>query len=84
MADGKIKVKIVDPNRIVFEGEADYVMAPGRKHTLGILPGHTPMFAELVAGDLYIAGENEQAMPIQSGILKVRADEVTILIGIDG
>jgi F-type H+-transporting ATPase subunit epsilon len=84
MADATVKVKIVDPNKILFEGEADYIMAPGKHSTLGILPGHTPMFAELVAGDLYIAGANEQVFQIQSGILKVRADEITILIGIDG
>jgi F0F1-type ATP synthase epsilon subunit len=38
------------------------------------------MFAELVRGDLYIGGEEEQLISLESGILKVRADEVTILI----
>jgi F-type H+-transporting ATPase subunit epsilon len=84
MADKpQVKVKIIDPNQILFEGAADYVMAPGKKGTLGILPGHTSMFAELVEGDLYLAGEHEQVFQIKSGILKVRSDEVTILIGID-
>jgi F-type H+-transporting ATPase subunit epsilon len=82
MADSVIKVKIIDPNRVVFEGEAEYVLAPGRKGTLGIMPGHTPMFAELVAGDLYISKPSEQVMQIDSGILKIRGDEATILIGL--
>ena len=78
-----LRVRIIDPNKLVFEGEADYVMGPGKKGTLGIMPGHTPMFAELVKGDLYIAGSNEQVISIEAGILKVRGDDVTILIGIE-
>ncbi|HSI20663.1 MAG TPA: hypothetical protein VLA04_03070 [Verrucomicrobiae bacterium] len=77
-----LKVKIVDPNKVVFEGEAEYVMAPGKKGTLGLMPSHTPMFAELTKGDLYISKPNEQVMPIDSGILKIRGDEVIILIGL--
>lgn len=84
MADAHVTVKIIDPNKVVFEGQSEYVLAPGKTATLGILPGHTPFFAELVAGDLYIAGPPEQVFPIESGILKVRADEVTILIGLGG
>lgn len=77
-----LKVKIIDPNKVVFDGEAEYVLAPGKKVTLGIMPGHTPMFAELGAGDLYVAGADEQVLQIDSGMLKVRGDEVTILIGL--
>jgi F-type H+-transporting ATPase subunit epsilon len=77
-----LKVKVIDPNKLVFEGEADYVIVPGPKGNLGIMPGHTPMFAELIKGDVYIAGANEQLFNIEAGILKVRADTVTILIGL--
>lgn len=79
-----LQVKIIDPNSVLFEGEATYVLAPGVKNMLGIMPGHTPFFAELVAGDVFLAGEKEAIFPIKSGILKVRDDIVTILIGIDG
>lgn len=79
---GTLKVKVIQPDRVVFEGEAPYVLAPGRHGNLGIMPGHTPMFAELTKGDLYIAGEKEELLAIESGILKVHSDEVTILIGL--
>lgn len=83
MADKQhIHIKIIDPNKVVFEGETEYVLAPGRKGTIGIMPSHTPMFAELIKGDLYIAQPNEQVLPIDSGILKVRGDDVVILIGL--
>lgn len=79
-----IHVKVIDPNRIIFEGETEYVMVPGRVGTIGILPNHAPMFAELTKGDLYIAQPNEQVLPIDSGILKVRGDDVVILVGLGG
>jgi F-type H+-transporting ATPase subunit epsilon len=83
MADkAHLHVKIIDPNKVVFEGETEYVMAPGKQGALGIMPNHTPMFAELVKGDLYIAYPSEQVIPIDSGILKVRGDDVIILIGL--
>lgn len=75
-----ISVKIIHPDRILFEGQADYLLAPGRKGILGIMPGHTPMFAELVKGEIYIAGPNEQIVALESGILKVRSDIVTVLV----
>jgi F-type H+-transporting ATPase subunit epsilon len=78
----QLHVKIIDPNKVVFEGESEYVLAPGRQGTLGIMANHTPMFAELIAGDLYIAKPNEQVLNIDSGILKVRGDDVLILIGL--
>lgn len=79
----KVTVKVIDPNRILFEGEADYALAPGRHGTLGILPNHTAMFAELVEGEVYLRSEPEQLFPITSGILRVKENMVTILIGID-
>lgn len=73
-------VQVIHPDKILYRGKAEFILAPSRKGTLGIMPGHTPMFAELVRGDLYIGGEKEQLISLESGILKVRADEVTILI----
>lgn len=78
----RLKVKVINPDQVVFEGEADLILAPGREGTLGILPQHTPMYAELIKGDLYIQGASEELLAIESGILKVHKDEVLILIGI--
>lgn len=79
-----LNVRVIEPNSILFEGEAEYLMAPGAKGTLGVLPGHTPMFAELLEGDLYLKGPEEKVFEISSGILKIRGDEVTILVFLKG
>ena len=36
-----LKVKIIHPDKLLFEGEAEYVVAPGVTGALGIMPGHT-------------------------------------------
>jgi F-type H+-transporting ATPase subunit epsilon len=78
-----LKVRVINPNQIVFEGEADHVMAPGTKGMLGILPGHTPFFAEVVKGQLIITKDKkDQSFDIEAGFIKVRADDVTVLIGL--
>lgn len=77
-----LKVRVINPEEIVFEGEASYVLAPGTSGHLGIFPSHAPLYAELTAGELVIHGSEEKAITIERGILRVRSDELTILIGL--
>lgn len=77
-----LKLRIVNPERKVFEGEVEMVFAPGIHGMLGIMPMHTPLYAELVAGEIHITGAQEKSIEIESGIMKVRNNEVTILIGL--
>ncbi len=72
----KLDVKIINPDHILFEGTAEYVLAPGVKGMIGILPGHVPMFAELIHGEIYIKGEIEEIVALESGILNVKSDVV--------
>jgi F-type H+-transporting ATPase subunit epsilon len=77
-----LKIRLINPEEIVFDGEATYVLAPTKHGTIGIMPGHTPFYGELTKGDLIIFTTEEKTWPIEAGLLKVRADEVTILIGL--
>jgi F-type H+-transporting ATPase subunit epsilon len=77
-----LKVRIIHPEKIVFEGEAEFVAAPGKYGSLGIMAQHTPLYAELVKGMVHVEGPQPQNLDIESGIIKVRNDEVTILIGL--
>lgn len=76
----ELQVKIIDPNKVVFEGSTEYIIAPGVKSDLGIFPNHTPLYAELKAGDIVLHGEKESSFTIESGIIKVQDDVVTILV----
>ena len=44
-----MKVTIVSPERVLFEGEADGVKVPGEKGRFEILKGHAPIISTLSA-----------------------------------
>ena len=76
----KLKVRIISPDQVIFEGEAEHVLAPSVHGMLGFLPTHTPLFAELIKGEILIKGEKEELVAIESGIAKVQNDELTLLV----
>jgi F-type H+-transporting ATPase subunit epsilon len=78
-----LRVTVINPEEIVFQGQAETILAPGVKGMLGILTGHTPYYGELVEGDIIIEGPTPQKVPLKAGLIKVRADIVTILIGLE-
>jgi F-type H+-transporting ATPase subunit epsilon len=78
-AEFPLIVKIVHPDKILFEGTAKMVFAPGKKGMLGLMPDHTPMFAELIKGEIEIQSQKDEIVAIESGILRVRDNIITIL-----
>ncbi|MEQ1856842.1 MAG: F0F1 ATP synthase subunit epsilon [Longimicrobiales bacterium] len=78
---GPLKVRVVSPDKIVFEGEASAVVAPAWDGQVGVLPGHAPMLALLGAGELSIdrVGGGSDEFQVAGGVLKVERDQVTLL-----
>jgi F-type H+-transporting ATPase subunit epsilon len=75
-----IKLDIVSVERVVFSGEVDLVIAPGREGQLGILPKHAPLMTILKAGELIARqGGEEFILAISGGFLEVRPDRVIVL-----
>ncbi len=42
-----IRCEIVSQDRMVYEGDADMVIAPGTDGEMGILPNHAPLLSTL-------------------------------------
>ena len=82
MASSLLKVRIIDPKQILFEGEVSHLLVPSAKGMLGIFPSHTPLYAEITAGTIELSGSTTQTFEVKAGITKVRKDSVTLLIGI--
>ncbi len=79
MAD-RLSVSVISPERTIFEGEADMVVAPAWDGEMGILPHHAPLLALLGSGDLRVRqGDVEQRFFVSGGFLQVAADVVTVL-----
>jgi F-type H+-transporting ATPase subunit epsilon len=78
---GTLKVRVVSPDKIVFEGEASAVVAPAWDGQVGILPKHAPMLALVGAGKLRVErpGGGGDTFFVAGGVLKVERDQVTVL-----
>lgn len=76
-----LEVKVVSPDRTVFEGSASAVVAPAWDGLVGILPSHAPMLALVGSGVLNIErpGGGSDAFHVAGGVLKVERDQVTVL-----
>lgn len=76
-----LNVRVVSPDKIVFEGEASALVAPAWDGQVGVLPGHAPMLALLGVGELAVGrvGGGSETFQVAGGVLKVERDTVTLL-----
>ena len=77
----ELRVRVVSPDSVLFEGSAASVVAPAWDGKVGILPGHAPMIALLGAGDLSIdlSGGGSERFFVAGGVLKVEGADLMIL-----
>ncbi len=81
----ELRVRLVTPERILFEACADAVELPAKNGYMEVLYGHAPLLAELGAGDVRLHGakgdqvEPEQIFNVNWGFVEVLPDRVTIL-----
>ena len=80
MAASTLKVAIISPEKTVYEGEAEMVVAPAWDGEVGVLRGHAPMLVLLGDGELRItrAGAVER-FHVSGGFMQVADDVVTVL-----
>ncbi len=77
-------VRVVAPDRTVWDDEAEEVILPSTTGQLGILGGHAPLLTALDTGVLRVRsteGSKEwTAIALMGGFAEVDEDEVTILV----
>ncbi len=72
---------LVTPERTLFSGAVQELVAPGLLGEFGVLPGHANMLAELTAGRLiYRDGSGEKLMAAAGGFAEVTGERVTVLL----
>jgi F-type H+-transporting ATPase subunit epsilon len=76
-----MEVQVVSPDRKLFSGSADFLVARTVEGEIGILPGHTPILAQLVApSEVKLkAGSDEQRFRIAGGFMSVKDNKVIVL-----
>lgn len=80
MAEERLSVAVISPERTIYEGEADAVVVPAWDGEVGILRGHAPMVVLLGEGDLRVRHDDrEERFFVSGGFLQVVEDTVTVL-----
>ncbi len=76
-----MKLKIVTPNELYYEGDVQHVMAPGFDGYLGVLENHAPFVTPISKGDLAYRGTDGQTttVKIEGGFLEVLNNRVLVL-----
>ena len=77
----QLQVRLVTPERILVDTTADAVELPSRSGYIEALFGHTPLLAELGAGEVRLHGGHagEQRYNVNWGFVEVLPERVTIL-----
>jgi F-type H+-transporting ATPase subunit epsilon len=75
-----LQCEIVTQDKILYEGPADSLQAPGTIGEMGILPNHAPLLTTLAYGVLRVRnGAEELAFTVAGGVMEVRPDTVIVL-----
>lgn len=75
-----LHVELVAADRKIWEGEAQQVSARSVDGELGVLPGHSPLLAVLVEGEVRIkTGGGTETVTIDGGFLSVDDGRVVIV-----
>ena len=75
-----LRVSVISPAGVGWEGEAEAIVAPAYDGQVGILYGHAPMMVLLGEGELRLrSGQQTRRFQVARGFLQVVENEVTVL-----
>lgn len=76
-----MNVKIITPDKILFDGTAKLLQLPGTGGLFEILNGHAPIIASLKEGTIKLEEEEgEKRFVIKAGVVKGQKDEILVLV----
>ncbi len=80
MAEKSFNLRIITPDRIFYEGEAEMVEFNTTEGQVGILPGHIPLTVIIKPGILNIhEAEGNKVAALHAGFAEILPEGVTIL-----
>ena len=76
-----MKVEIITPRKIEFQGEADCVVLPALSGEIAVLPQHASLVSVLKAGKIRIKNKGkEDSFEAEGGIAQINENSVIILL----
>lgn len=76
-----LTVRVIAPDKTVWDADAEEVILPSTTGQLGILTGHAPLLTALDTGVMRVRESKEWvAIALMGGFAEVEENEVTILV----
>jgi len=76
-----LKLRIIAPDRLVFEGEVESVTLPGTLGSFTVLNHHAPIISSLEKGKISYKDANGQAdVVVRSGFAEVKDNILSICV----
>lgn len=80
-----LKLKIISPEKIVYNGEAESVLVPGTLGSFEILNDHAPIISSLEHGKLeYTTSAGKQELMVDGGFVEVQKNVVSVCVELPG
>lgn len=80
MADKKLTLELVTPEKVAWSAPADFVVLPAIEGEMGVLPGHQPYLVRLAEGEVRVTagGADLKRFAISGGFAEVKDDVVSL------
>ena len=76
-----LNVKVITPDKTVWDDQAEEIILPSTTGQLGILSGHAPLLTALEVGVLRVRPSKEwKTIALMGGFAEVEENEVKILV----
>lgn len=76
-----LQLKIVSPEKVVYNGPVEKVLVPGTLGQFEILDNHAPLISSLEKGDIvYTTTDGAQTFAITGGFVAIKKNEVNVCV----
>lgn len=76
-----LTLKIVSPEKVVYDGPVEKVLVPGTMGQFEILDNHAPLISSLEKGNIvYTTSEGQQSFAITGGFVAIKKNAVNVCV----
>lgn len=76
-----LRLKIVSPEKVIYDGEVESVKVPGTRGAFEILNNHASIISSLGDGKVeFTASQGSQSIDVHGGFVEVKKNEVCLCV----
>ncbi|MDJ0601421.1 MAG: ATP synthase F1 subunit epsilon [Crocosphaera sp.] len=76
-----LTVRVITPDKTVWDGEVQEVILPSTSGQLGVLTGHAPLLTGLDTGVMRVRPDKDwKSIAVMGGFAEVEQDEIKVLV----